>query len=128
MLEVRSISVADGGTAEPQPLQTDLGTFTLTGEIVDSKCWSGVMAPGEGKTHLACAVRCLSGGLPPLLVITDGEGHQRQLILTDAAGGPMPRVVLRSVGRPVTVSGRLLKEGELFFFRAAPAAIRPAVE
>jgi methionine sulfoxide reductase heme-binding subunit len=128
MLEVSSISLADSGTAEPPPAQTDLGNFTLTGEIVDSKCWSGVMAPGEGKTHLACAVRCLSGGLPPLLVITDEDGHQRHLILTDAAGGPMPRAILRSVGRPVTVSGRLLKEGELFFLRAAPAAIRPAVQ
>ncbi len=128
MLEVSSVSVAAGATNEPPPAQTDLGTFTLTGEIVDSKCWSGVMAPGEGKTHLACAVRCLSGGLPPLLVIKNEEGHQRQLILTDAAGGPMPRTLLRSVGRPVTVSGRLLKEGELFFLRAAPAAIRPAVQ
>jgi len=128
MLEVSAVTVADSGEMQSQPAQTDLGAFTLTGEIVDSKCWSGVMVPGEGKTHLACAVRCLSGGLPPLLVITDADGHQRQLILTDAAGGPMPRAMLRSVGRPVTVSGRLLKEGELFFFRARPVAIGPAVE
>lgn len=128
MLEVSSVSAADTGTAEPPPAQTDLGAFTLTGEIVDSKCWTGVMVPGEGKTHLACAVRCLSGGLPPLLVIKDQDGHERELILTDAGGGPMSRAMLRFVGRPVTLSGRLLREGDLFFLRAAPTAIRPAAE
>ena len=45
---------------------TDLDTFTLIGEIVDSKRYLGVMNPGNGKVHRDCAVRCLSGGIPPI--------------------------------------------------------------
>ena len=33
----------------------DLGIQTLRGEIVDSKCYLGVMKPGRGKPHRACA-------------------------------------------------------------------------
>ncbi len=125
MLEVADIRPAESDSASPAPLtQTDLGRFTLTGEIVDSKCWLGVMNPGEGKTHLDCAVRCISGGLPPMLVIRDSAGSERHLLLTDASGAPMPRSLLPMVGRPVSVTGTLLKEGDLLFVRADPSAVR----
>src|SRR4051812_33737737 len=37
-----------------------LGKVSLQGEIVDSKCYLGVMNPGHGKVHRDCAVRCIS--------------------------------------------------------------------
>lgn len=123
MFEVDSLLPA--GEVGPETLsQRALGEFSLTGEIVDSKCWTGVMNPGEGKTHLDCAVRCLSGGLPPLLVLRDSLGQESHLILTDAGGGPMPRGILPAVGRPVRVRGQVLREGALLFLRAAPEAIQ----
>lgn len=121
MLEVAEITAAPGrAAAEPIP-RTDLGRFTLTGEIVDAKCWLGIMNPGRGKTHLACAVRCLSGGLTPLFAVRDSVGREQQLILTEADGGPMVRSRgrLAEVGRRVTLSGRMIREGELLFFRMA---------
>lgn len=45
----------------------------LSGEIVDSKCFFGAMKPGNGTTHKACAILCVSGGIPPLLVTPEGE-------------------------------------------------------
>lgn len=44
----------------------------LEGEIADSKCYLGVMNPGDGKTHRACAARCLRGGVPPALATNQG--------------------------------------------------------
>ena len=41
------------------------GPVTVSGEIVDSKCFLGVMVPGAGKTHKECASLCLRGGIPP---------------------------------------------------------------
>jgi hypothetical protein len=82
------------------------------------------MNPGEGKTHLACAVRCVSGGLPPMLVIRDAPGRERHLVLTDPRGGPMDARILPVVGRPVTVTGTVSREGELLFLRADPHAYR----
>ena len=67
-----SIAVIDATPTVPATTR-DLGTVTLTGEIVDSKCYLGVMNPGQGKVHRDCAGRCLSGGIPPIFVTTDGQ-------------------------------------------------------
>jgi nitrite reductase/ring-hydroxylating ferredoxin subunit len=124
MFEVAEITGSGPTDGRPALAQTDLGRFTLTGEIVDAKCWLGVMNPGEGKTHLDCAVRCLSGGLPPFLVLRDGSGREEHLLLADGSGAPMPKSLLHAVGRPVTVSGQVLREGDLLFIRADASAVR----
>jgi sulfoxide reductase heme-binding subunit YedZ len=125
MLEVAGISPADSGGAAPSRLpQTSLGRHTLTGEIVDAKCWLGVMNPGEGKTHLDCAVRCISGGLPPMLVIRDSSGAERHLLLTDPDGAPIGRSLLPAVGRPVSVTGSVVQEGSLLFLRTEASGLK----
>lgn len=124
MLELAGVESDSAGVPVQVQPHVELGSFTLTGEIVDGKCWLGVMNPGEGKTHLDCAVRCISGGLPPMLVVRDSGGAERHMLLTDASGAPMPRDILPAVGRPVSATGRLSREGDLFFFSAAPAAVR----
>jgi len=68
MIEVVSGSIAVGGIAEAPPaVEKMLGVFELDGEIVDGKCYLGVMNPGSGKVHRDCATRCLSGGVPSCL-------------------------------------------------------------
>ncbi|MEM9293664.1 MAG: Rieske 2Fe-2S domain-containing protein [Acidobacteriota bacterium] len=62
-----------GAGAPPSPAQP-LGTLTLRGELVDTKCYGGVMRPAVGKVHRACAIACLRGGIPPgILVRGDAE-------------------------------------------------------
>lgn len=51
------------------------GALILEGEIVDPKCFFGAMKPGEGKIHRSCAIRCLSGGIPPMFAAADGTFH-----------------------------------------------------
>jgi hypothetical protein len=48
--------------------------ISVSGEIVDPKCFFGVMKPGEGKTHRSCAIRCIAGGIPPVFK-TDSSGY-----------------------------------------------------
>jgi hypothetical protein len=52
----------------------DLGAFTLVGEIVDSKCYLGIMNPGETNPHRECAALCIGGGIPPLIIAHDADG------------------------------------------------------
>lgn len=108
---------------EPQS-PIDLGRFTLAGEIVDSKCFLGVMNPGSGKVHRDCAVRCISGGVPPAFLVRDSSGEARVLLLTGAGGRPMGREVLDFVAEPVSVRGRLLRQGARLIFEAEPSGIR----
>jgi len=54
------------GESKSNPLATASAgkVMTLRGEIADSKCALGAMSPGVFKPHRACAIACLSGGIP----------------------------------------------------------------
>jgi hypothetical protein len=122
------------GTLEPAGVPTHvsssqvqrLGHVEVTGEIVDSKCFLGVMKPGKGKPHRSCAARCLSGGIPPQLLVVSAEGASRLLLLADAEGGPLaPGAFLDFVGEPVIASGAVERRAGLLVLRLDDA-LRPA--
>ena len=99
-----SIAVVDAAPAV-QEATRDLGTVTVTGEIVDSKCYLGVMNPGQGKVHRDCAARCLSGGIPPIFITTDEvttDGRE-QFLLVGPDGFALKRDALREfIAEPIT--------------------------
>lgn len=64
----------------------ELGRVRLTGELVDTKCYFGVMRPATGKVHRACAVRCLDGGVPPGLLLRLEDGSSRVVLLAGLQG------------------------------------------
>jgi hypothetical protein len=113
-LQVRAIRSTGSGAADGI---VELGEHTLRGEIVDSKCYLGVMNPGEGKVHRDCAVRCISGGIPPAFVVRDSRGNTRMLLLTGADGKAIGREVLPYAGEPVEITGRLARRGSVWVFK-----------
>ena len=100
-----------------------LGVQRLTGEIVDSKCWLGVMKPNRGTVHRGCATRCLSGGIPPILMVSDSTGSTRHLLLTDAAGQPAPAWFRGLVGEAVTLSGEVIQDGDIAVMRVREVVV-----
>jgi hypothetical protein len=98
-----------------------LGRQTLTGEIVDSKCYLGVMNPGQLTPHRACAIRCISGGIPPVLLVRPQNGPAIYLLLVSADGQPVNAQVLDFVAEPVTITGEVERQGEILVLRADPA-------
>jgi nitrite reductase/ring-hydroxylating ferredoxin subunit/DMSO/TMAO reductase YedYZ heme-binding membrane subunit len=118
LLELAETTLLDapGG---PAGTPRDLGTFALVGEIVDSKCYSGVMNPGSGKTHRGCAARCLSGGLTPLLAVRDttvGAGGTVEMVVLTRDGEPFQQAH-RWAGRPIAVRGRVSRLDDLWLIR-----------
>ncbi len=95
------------------PSITAMGDVSLVGEITDSKCFLGVMKPGFGKTHRACAVRCIAGGIPPILVTRDQSGKATVFLLTDSRGGPVNELVLPYVAESVEIKGSLEVRGDM---------------
>ena len=77
----------------------------VTGEIVDPKCFFGVMKPGFGKVHLSCAVRCISGGIPPILVSPEQDGTREYYFVTGSKGRMINDDILNYVGMPIRISG-----------------------
>jgi hypothetical protein len=123
MLEVVPESLREVASVHPAEARSviDLGAVTLRGEIVDSKCYFGVMNPGERKVHRDCAVRCISGGIPPAFIVRDSSGVVRTLLLTGENGEALNREVLPFVAEPVEISGELVKSGSTLILKAKPA-------
>ena len=104
MIELAPGSLTARGERNPVQGPENLGEVELTGEIVDSKCYFGVMNPGAGKVHRDCAVRCISGGIPPAFLVRDSSGNTVTLLLAN-----WKRELLDHVAEPVTVRGRLTR-------------------
>jgi hypothetical protein len=103
--------VAIGGNAgkEILPVKEELGEQTIKGEIVDPKCFFGVMKPGQGKPHKDCAIRCILGGMPPVLRVSNEMGEENYYFIVDANGGKMNQAVKDFVAEPVTMRARVVK-------------------
>ncbi len=89
-----------------------LGEQSLKGEILDPKCALGVMKPGFGKPHRSCAVRCLSGGIPPILKITNKEGGVNYCILLGEDGQAINKKVLPYVADQIRICGTLEEQDD----------------
>ncbi len=111
-----------GAVVMPDPVS--LGTARFAGTIMDSKCFFGVMRPGRGKTHKACASLCIRGGIPPSFWVRTKDGRESVLLMTDAEGGPMPMDILPRVADPVEAEGEIVRVGDLLQFRADASAYR----
>lgn len=101
-----------------------LGEQTFTGEIVDSKCFLGVMNPGQLTPHRACAIRCISGGVPPVLLVRQKDGPPLYLLLVSVEGKPVNQQVLPLVAEPVEITGQVERQGDLLILRADPASYK----
>ncbi len=128
MIEVLADSVVgvDGTSAGAHDSVPSLalGTFTLRGEIVDSKCYLGVMKPGELKPHKACAIRCISGGCTPVLVVRDAGGLAAYFMLAGADGRAVNREVLGMVAEPLEITGVVERQDNLLVLKAEPGTYR----
>ncbi|MES1223461.1 MAG: hypothetical protein ABUT20_48645, partial [Bacteroidota bacterium] len=98
-----SFLVNAGGEADGflLPDSKDMGELTLKGEIVDPKCFFGVMKPGQGKPHKDCAIRCILGGIPPVLKVADEKGNQNYYLVVGPNGERMNEAVKDFVAEPV---------------------------
>jgi len=90
----------------------EIGMLDIKGEIVDPKCFFGVMKPGEGKPHKDCAIRCILGGIPPVLKVTNDEGKQNYYLIVGAHGEKMNEAVQDYVASQVTIHAKAVEYGD----------------
>ena len=83
-------------------------SFHFQGEIVDPKCYFGVMKPGKGKVHRSCAVRCISGGIPPVFALSDKNSFTtKYYLIADEKGNPINKEILPFIGKPLIIKGNV---------------------
>jgi hypothetical protein len=111
------------GRAAPAPALLPGGERTLSGEIVDSKCWTGAMNPGEGKTHKGCGSLCLLGGIPALFIASGADGVTRWYVIADEEGRSLGEDIRARIGERLTLTGQVLAASDLHEFRVSAAAL-----
>ena len=126
MIEVVTDSIGTtSANSNPTAEQSEsLGKFTLKGEIVDSKCYLGVMNPGQSKPHRDCAVACLRGGIPPLFTVKDTLGNVSELWLLSDKGESVNAEILDFVAEPIEITGEVKRTDNQLFFYANPITIK----
>ena len=122
-VEVASFEAQPGGGV-PRVAATPLGRMTLAGEIVDAKCYFGVMNPGEGRVHRACATLCLRGGISAVFVVRDRRGNEAHLLLAPEEGSTASPEFLKWVAEPVEITGDVYHQGQWLVFRINTGSIR----
>lgn len=101
-----------GAESTVQLQQKDLGTQTIRGEIIDPKCYFGVMKPGEGKVHRDCAIRCILGGIPPVLHVQNEKGESNYYLIVGPNGEKMNEAVQDVVAEPVSIEAKVVQQDD----------------
>ena len=99
---------AEAGASVGQQTK-ELGNQTIKGEIIDPKCFFGVMKPGEGKVHRDCAIRCILGGIPPVLKVQNAKGEINFYLIVGPNGEKMNEAVQDYVAEPVAINARVVQ-------------------
>ena len=115
LIEMESDSVSIVSAANPSLLSgpSQVGspsTMELTGEIVDAKCYLGVMNPGEGAVHRDCAGVCIRGGLPPMFATRLSTGQPVLMRMVTRAGQRLGSEIGLLAGKPVVVRGAITSD------------------
>jgi hypothetical protein len=128
MIEVEPPSLALGEKSPAPAIPSEsigAGPVTVRGEIVDSKCFLGVMVPGSGKTHKECASLCLRGGIPPALYVQDRAGQSSLLLMAGAAGEPIGAQAIQVAGEAIDMTGGIERQGGWLVLRTDPRTWQP---
>jgi len=91
------------------PEVKELGIVQLTGEVLDPKCYFGVMKPGHGKPHRDCAIRCIAGGMSPVFWVRNEKGEANYYLLLDEDGKKMNDELKDHIAEPVSLEARAVQ-------------------
>lgn len=97
---------------------------TRSGELLDPKCYFGVMKPGEGKIHKSCAIRCISGGIPPVFRSVNASGKYEYSIVLGLQGQKINKEILTYVGEQVAMTGEWTEKHGWGVVYVDPGSIR----
>jgi hypothetical protein len=105
-------------------IEKDYGTQIIRGEIVDPKCFFGAMKPGEGKVHRDCAIRCILGGIPPVLHVQNEKGESNFYLLVGPNGEKLNEAVQEFVAESVSIEAKVKQQDDWIILYAGKENIK----
>jgi hypothetical protein len=82
---------------------------TVTGEVIDLKCYIQGMMGGKGEDHKQCAIDCIKGGLP--VGILDDKSDKAYLVVPKAGMRGANEELLPFAAQKVKLTGTFAEKG-----------------
>ena len=95
-------------------------TKTITGEILDMKCYMASGAHGDG--HKDCSVSCINGGAPMGILTDDGKVY---LLIKDGKHADAYDDAKKLAGTKVTATGTVAEKGGVQALIVSEVKARP---
>ena len=77
------------------------------------------MKPGRTKVHRACAIRCISGGVPAVFRV-ENNGDVMYFLLADPNGQAVNDQILDLVADHIRITGEVLQYDDMYVIQAEP--------
>jgi len=106
---VLAAAFAVSATAQSQEAKSSSNNVSITGEIIDVKCYTTGMMGGRGPEHEDCAIACIKGGLP-VGVLDEKTGDVYTIVPAKGTKGAN-EALLKFVAKKVKIEGKLLEKG-----------------
>ena len=106
---VLAAAFAVSTTAQSQEAKSTSNNVSITGEIIDVKCYTTGMMGGRGPEHEDCAIACIKGGLP-VGVLDEKTGDVYTIVPAKGTKGAN-EALLKFVAKKVKIEGKLLEKG-----------------
>ena len=100
-----------------------LGKWQITGEICDGKCYAGLMRPGTGLAHKACANLCLSDKVPAVFVSASPVDGNEALVLADQNGNFFGDEISPITALYLTAEGHVERVDDILIFKMDPSTV-----
>jgi hypothetical protein len=106
------------------PKITDMGTVSIKGEVLDPKCYFGVMKPAHGKPHRDCAIRCLLGGISPVFRARNEAGQSNYYLILGEHGEKINAQLQDYVADPVALQANAKQVDDWIVLYVKPSSIK----
>lgn len=102
---VAMLAWAEGEKKEGDAPKKDAGATTIKGEVLDMSCFMAGGAKGEG--HAACATKCLKGGSPMGIMVSDDKVY----LVVNHGDDKVVEQLKGMAAKQVTVTGKISNRG-----------------
>jgi hypothetical protein len=95
------------------PAQADEKSTAVTGEVIDTYCYT--MMGAKGESHRECGLTCARKGIP--IAILEQGTDKIYVLLPNKEGTSLPDALIDKMGRTATITGRTYAKGGNQFLR-----------
>ena len=95
-------------SAQDKKEKKEVKETTITGEIIDVKCYLTGMMGGKGEDHKECAIECLKGGLPVGIL---EDKTEKVYTVVPKKGMSAGNSLAERSAQKVTLTGTLVEKG-----------------